>query len=100
MVDKLIEIMELLKTKYKLRVQLSGGQSARLIGPVHQVFLTIRGKEEKFHLGDQYLEDFITYVAREEIGVDFKPSDMYDIKKQLKLLTAETPENDAVLKPT
>jgi hypothetical protein len=92
MVNLTSEIIDLLKTKYHLRVQLSKGESARLIGPVHQIYLTVGRKEEKFHLGDQDLEDLIAYLAGKDLGLDFQPTDMYEMKKQLKALTNETPE--------
>ena len=63
-----------------------------MIGPVHQVFLTVGRKEEKYHLGDQDLEDLITYLASKDLGLDFKSSDMYEMKKQLKAITFESPE--------
>jgi hypothetical protein len=91
MVNLTSEIIDLLRTKYQLRVRLSKGESARLIGPVHQIFLTVGRKEDKFHLGDQDLEDLIAYLASKDLGLDFKPTDMYEMKKQLKAMTDETP---------
>lgn len=89
MVDKTNEMLNLLKNKYGLRVQLSGGKSARLIGPVHQIFLTVGRQEQKFHLGNEELEDLIVYLAWKELGVEFKPDDMRDLKKELKKITNE-----------
>jgi hypothetical protein len=89
MVDKINDVLDLLKNKYGLRVQLSGGESLRLIGPVHQIFLTVGRQEQKFHLGNQELEDLIVYLAWKELGIDFKPDDMSDLKKQLKKITTE-----------
>jgi hypothetical protein len=89
MVDKTNEMLDLLKNKYGLRVQLSGGESARLIGSVHQIFLTVGRQEQKFHLGNEELEDLIVYLAWKELGVEFKPDDMRDLKKELKKITNE-----------
>lgn len=89
MVDKATEVVNLLRDKYGLRVRLSEGVSAKLIGPVHQIYLTVDRKEEKYHLGDKELEDLVIFLAREKLGIDFKPSDMTDLKRQLKTLTVE-----------
>ncbi len=92
MVDKINDVLDLLKKKYRLRVQLSEGESARLIGPVHQIFLTIGRKEEKFHLGNEEFEDLIVGLAWKDLGVEFGPEDMKDLKKQLKKFTADIVE--------
>jgi hypothetical protein len=91
MVDKTTAILDILKNKYQLRVQLSGGESARLIGPVHRIYLTIGRKETRFHLGDEDLQNHIANIAWEELGLDFGPSDMQELKKQLKTFTTEPP---------
>jgi hypothetical protein len=91
MEDKTTEMLNLLKDKYGLKVRLSEGVSARLIGPVHQIFLTIEREEEKYHLGDKELEDLVTFLAKDQLGMDFKPSDMQELKKQLKAMTVEAP---------
>ena len=92
MVNKTIDILNLLISKYKLRVQLSGGVSAKLIGPIHQIFLSVDHVEEKFHLGDKEFENLIIYLAWDQLRIDFKPSDMNDLKMQLKKMTTEVPE--------
>ncbi len=91
MVNKALDVLDLLKNKYGLRVQLSMGQSERLIGPVHQIFLTVGRKEMKFHLGNEEFENLIVKLAWDEFRVDFTPADMADLKKQLKTITAESP---------
>jgi hypothetical protein len=91
MEDKASEVLNLLKDKYGLRVRLSEGVSAKLIGPVHQIFLTVERKEIKYHLGDKELEDLVIFLAQDKLGIDFKPSDMQDLKKQLKAVTVEAP---------
>jgi hypothetical protein len=91
MEEKTLEMLNLLKDRFGLRVRLSEGVSARLIGPVHQIFLTIEKREEKYHLGDKELEDLVIYLAKNELGTDFKPSDMQDLKRELKAMTIETP---------
>ena len=70
---------------------MSEGVSSRLIGPVHRIFLTIEKKEERFHLGDKELEDLVIFLAKDELGMDFKPTDMKDLKMQLKTMTDEAP---------
>jgi hypothetical protein len=94
MVNKTIDMLDLLKNKYELRVQLSGGESAKLIGPVHQIFLTIDKEENKFHLGNTEFENLINNLARDELGIDFKPSDMKELKRQLKTMATEVPASD------
>ena len=94
-VNKTFDILNLLRSEYKLRVQLSGGVSAKLIGPIHQIFLTIDKVEEKFHLGDLEFENLMIYLARDELRIDFKPSDMNDLKMQLKKMVTEIPESAA-----
>jgi hypothetical protein len=89
MVDKTTKMLDLLINKYQLRVQLNEGESAKLIGPVHRIFLTIGNKEKKFHLGDEEFENLMINIAWERLGMDFDPSDMQDLKKQLKAITTE-----------
>ena len=84
MVDKITDMLDRLKNKYHLRVQLSGGESAKLIGSVHRIFLTIGKIEIRFHLGDEEFEDLIVKFAWEKLGMDFYPSDMQDLKKQIE----------------
>jgi len=92
MVDKTNDVLDLLKNKYGLRVQLSGGESARLIGPVHQIFLTVGGKEQKFHLGNEEFAELVVYLAWKDLGMEFGPDDMKDLKKQLKKITTDVTE--------
>jgi hypothetical protein len=91
MVDKTTAVMDILKDKYQLRVQLSGGESARLIGPVHRIFLTVGRKEQRYHLGDDDLRDLIANIAWEKLGLELDASDMQELKKKLKAVTIETP---------
>jgi hypothetical protein len=89
MEDKATPMLNLLKDEYGLRVRLSEGVSAKLIGPVHRIYLTIDKKEERYHLGDKELEDLVIFLAKDKLGIDFKPSDMPDLKKQLKAMAVE-----------
>lgn len=91
MVNITADMLDLLKNKYGLRVQMSTGHSVKLIGPVHQIFLTIGRKEMKFHLGNEELENLIVNLAWDEFGVEFTPADMADLKKLLKTITIESP---------
>jgi hypothetical protein len=91
MVDKVTNVLDLLKDKYQLRVQLSDGVSAKLIGPVHRIFLTIGRTEKRFHLGDEDLENLIVNIAWEKLGMDFTSSDMSDLKVRLKKMVDEIP---------
>ena len=75
---------DLLENKYHLRVQLSMGESAKLIGPVHRIYLIVGKKEKRFHLGDEDFEILIVKIAWENLGADFDPSDMQELKKRLK----------------
>ena len=89
--NNIIDILNLLKNKYGLRVQFSGGVSAKIIGPIHQIFLTVDGEEIKFHLGDKDFENLIIELARDELKIDFKPSNMTDLKRQLKTMAPDVP---------
>ncbi len=91
MYDKTTAMIEVLRNNYHLRVQLSGGLSAKLIGPVHRIFLTTGKKETRYHLGDEDLQILVTNIAWEKLGVDFDSSDMQELKKRLKTLTAQPP---------
>jgi hypothetical protein len=86
MADITNDVLDLLKDKYHLRVQLSGGASAKLIGPVHRIYLTVKQKEQKYHLGDEDLEKMVVYLAWMDLHIDLKPTDMEDIKKKLKTI--------------
>jgi hypothetical protein len=94
MVNYAIDILNILKNKYGLRVRLSGGVSAKIIGPVHQIFLTIDRKEIKFHFGNAEFENLIIDLAWDELKIDFKPSDMTDLKRMLKTMATDAPESD------
>ena len=67
------------------------GESAKLIGPVHRIYLTVGKKEKRFHLGDEDFEILIINIAWENLGMDFNTSDMKDLKKRLKSITSEPP---------
>ncbi len=88
-----MDMMDLLKNKYGLKVRMSTGQSERLIGPIHRIFLTMGRKEMKFHLGNEEFENLIVNLAWDEFGVDFTPADMAELKKQLKKFPIETPSS-------
>jgi hypothetical protein len=87
MADKAGAVLDLLRSKYHLRVQLSDGQSARLIGPVHRIFLTVGRKEQKFHFGDEDFQDLVTNLAWEQLGMVFDATDMQELKKRMKAIT-------------
>lgn len=93
MVDKVAAVLDLLKEKFHLRVQMSDGVSARLIGPVHRIFLTVGRTETRFHLGDEDLENLIVNIAWDHLGMDFSSSDMSDLKVRLKKMVTLVPES-------